>query len=123
MAQRVLIMISDRRQGKTTALLDIAISNARRGEQVMFWTESYSIADHAFCLAEKLLYEQRDPEVVVAQCNHQLRWPKTERGSVTFGYPEARLSVRGFRATVVVNDCARMPAPEPMHAHTVIDGG
>lgn len=120
--QRQLWMSGHRRSGRTTALLDIAIGNARRGEQVAYWCAGPERAQHTYRLAAELLYRQDDRQVSSNGARMELRWPNTERGSITFGYPQMRLQLRGFKATVVVNDEDMMPAPEPIFAHTVITG-
>lgn len=116
----------DRKEGLTTTLLDIAIANARRGEQVLFWTENPQEAHRVFREARNMIYAGRDTEAEpqlsgIRYCD--IRWPETERGSLTFGFDAIEMQLRGFRATVVVNDVARCPTPESQCAHTVIYGG
>lgn len=111
-----------RRSGNTTALLDIAIANARRGEQVVFWTLSVQEAQYCYREASRLIFASRDEEPEMSYARLAIHWPQTARGCLFFGCDAMRLTMRGFRATVVVNDLAVMPGPEPMHAHTVING-
>ena len=42
------IYAGGRRSGLTTALLDIAIANARAGEYVQYWAHTWSVAEAAF---------------------------------------------------------------------------
>ncbi|ASR85288.1 hypothetical protein I5H06_gp16 [Mycobacterium phage SirPhilip] len=44
-----------RQQGKTTALLDVAIANARRGLVVDFWSQGHRMSENAFQLARDLV--------------------------------------------------------------------
>lgn len=108
--------------GHTTALLDLAIANARRGEQVIFWTNNHQEVRRAYTMAQDLIFQSRDEEPEMDHAHLAIHWPQTHRGCLFFGCDEMRLMLRGFRATVVVNDLAVMPRPEPMHAHTVING-
>lgn len=43
----------DRMQGKTTALVDLAIMNARSGARVEFWCTSFPNCDHAARICEQ----------------------------------------------------------------------
>lgn len=119
--QLQVVGFEPRGSGVTMALLDVAIGNARRGEQVAFWCRHPEEAQRCYRVAADLLHQQRDHEAIFdSRRDLMIRWPDTARGSVTFRGGDERLP--GFRATVVINDQAHMPGPEPAHAHTVVDG-
>ncbi|QXN73820.1 hypothetical protein SEA_SOSEPH_77 [Mycobacterium phage SoSeph] len=44
-----------RQQGTTTLLLDVAIANARRGLNVVFWSASARLSNEAFRIATRLV--------------------------------------------------------------------
>ncbi|AEL19726.1 hypothetical protein PBI_KRATIO_79 [Mycobacterium phage Kratio] len=44
-----------RQQGTTTLLLDVALANARRGLDVVFWSASARLSDDAFRTATRLV--------------------------------------------------------------------
>jgi hypothetical protein len=106
-------------------LLDVALSNGRRGEQTVFWCVNAEEATRVYRVAADLLYQGRDFDVEVDPKNLTLRWPQARdgRGSVVFAFEDRRNRMRGYRATVVVMDEARWNDPEPCHAHTVVRGG
>lgn len=112
-----------RRHGRTTALLDIAIGNARRGEQVMFWCSDAKEAQRVYGVAADLLAAQGDVGAEFCVTRLQVRWPRSDRASVTFGFDDGSAHRRGFRASVVVNDTDVWRDPEPVFAHTVVNGG
>lgn len=110
--------------GKTTALLDIALANAARGEQVVYWCRTSEQAGAAYRAALDLLRLSESWGGIsnIERFIHSFEKLTIEFpcGSVRFGCDAMRPQIRGYRASVVVNDDAVMPAPEPMHAHTVI---
>ncbi|ACF33932.1 hypothetical protein Porky_117 [Mycobacterium phage Porky] len=54
-SRRLRLIASDRGMGQTTALLDIACANARRGKTVAFWSSHYPSALHNFRLLQEVL--------------------------------------------------------------------
>ncbi|USH45992.1 hypothetical protein SEA_TIRI_86 [Mycobacterium phage Tiri] len=59
MREAVIELKADRQHGLTTALLDVALANARRGDRVVFWSPTSGECDNAFRQARHLL----DPQV------------------------------------------------------------
>lgn len=59
MSEAVIELKADRQHGLTTALLDVALANARRGDRVIFWSPSARESAEAFRQARHLL----DPQV------------------------------------------------------------
>lgn len=110
----------ERREGVTTALLDLALANARRDERVLFLCRNANEARQAFRIATDMLHRQGT--VAEFSPRHlRLFWP--EGGCVEFHGSERNAGRwAGVRATVVVMDEARASGPEVMHAHTVIKG-
>ncbi|ASR85391.1 hypothetical protein SEA_TIERRA_93 [Mycobacterium phage Tierra] len=77
MSMPTLTVLSHNRQhGKTTALLDIALANARRGLDVAYWSPQARQSEYAFRLAAKLV-PKGDVAVVVYAANgrQQIRYP------------------------------------------------
>lgn len=60
MTTAMIELKADRQHGLTTALLDVALANARRGDWVLFWSPSSRESDEAFRRARYLL---DDPQV------------------------------------------------------------
>ncbi|QJD50388.1 hypothetical protein I5H01_gp019 [Mycobacterium phage MarkPhew] len=56
-----ILLRSDRQAGKTTALLDVALANARRGARVLFWSPNPRESQCAVSRARDLIVG--DPEV------------------------------------------------------------
>lgn len=81
---------SERQQGKTTALLDIAIANARRGLDVEFWSHSPKMSANAFQIATRLV------PAVDAEASVKL---SAANGRQSITYPESGGRVR-FMATI-----------------------
>ncbi|ASR78017.1 hypothetical protein I5G95_gp16 [Mycobacterium phage Bella96] len=55
MSDAVIELKADRQHGLTTALLDVALANARRGDYVVFWSPSARESDNAFYQSRGLL--------------------------------------------------------------------
>ncbi|AXQ63249.1 hypothetical protein I5G72_gp24 [Mycobacterium phage Collard] len=49
------VRTDNRQQGTTTLLLDVAIANARRGLNVVFWSASARLSNEAFRIATRLV--------------------------------------------------------------------
>lgn len=56
MREAVIALTADRQHGLTTALLDIACANARRGDTVHFWSTTVHATRNAFEQARALLH-------------------------------------------------------------------
>ncbi|QFG14137.1 DNA binding protein [Mycobacterium phage Curiosium] len=62
MSEAVIELKADRQHGLTTALLDVALANARRGDRVIFWSPSSRESADAFQQSRHLL-DPHDPQV------------------------------------------------------------
>ncbi|AWH13692.1 hypothetical protein SEA_ALISHAPH_79 [Mycobacterium phage AlishaPH] len=58
MSEAVIELKADRQHGLTTALLDVALANARRGDLVVFWSPSSRESAEAFRMSRQLLDRQ-----------------------------------------------------------------
>ena len=88
------VTAADRLQGKTTALLDVALANARRGLTVEVWSPNSQASRSAFELATRLI-PPGDTAVAIYRANghHAIRYPV---GRLYFVHP-ARPAARGVR--------------------------
>lgn len=113
----------ERNEGVTTALLDLALANGRRGEQVVFWCRDAPEMQRVYRVAADLMAQgNADMDSEFSPTALRIRWPSTDRGLVQFACEANRMQMRGFRATVVVMDGDYWTDPEPVHAHTIIVG-
>ncbi|QFG11701.1 hypothetical protein SEA_GUANICA15_92 [Mycobacterium phage Guanica15] len=60
-AHSLLLSSNWRQGGKTTALLDVALANARRGLEVAFWSATATQSTEAFRMARALAERDRVP--------------------------------------------------------------
>ncbi|QBP31669.1 DNA binding protein [Mycobacterium Phage Niklas] len=82
MADATLTVRGDRQHGKTTALLDVALANARRGLDVAFWSPTATQSHEAFRRAVALLPPYTEAPVVSGTNGRQsIRYA---RGAVRF---------------------------------------
>lgn len=83
-SRHVAVTASGRQQGKTTALLDVAIANARRGVHVEFWSPTARASHEAFRMAVDLLRQSPagDSVVVASNGNDHVRF--VSGGRVSF---------------------------------------
>lgn len=58
MGNATIALQADRQHGLTTALLDVALANARRGDLVVFWSPSARESAEAFRMSRQLLDRQ-----------------------------------------------------------------
>lgn len=92
-----------RRQGMTTALLDLAIMNAAAGGYVQFWSSTQARSQHAWRLAMARLVDTLNDTVGVSPGTGLLRWPGG--GRIEFRTSERHdAGNRGFRVDHTVYD-------------------
>ncbi|AIM50416.1 hypothetical protein PBI_OMNICRON_83 [Mycobacterium phage Omnicron] len=81
-----------RQQGTTTLLLDVAIANARRGLNVVFWSASARLSENAFHLAARLVPAvdmEAGVKVCAANGRQEIRYPESG-GRVRFAWSGAQ---------------------------------
>ncbi|QFG09471.1 hypothetical protein I5H08_gp016 [Mycobacterium phage Yuna] len=95
-----------RQQGKTTALLDIALANARRGKYVEFWSRGPREAAEAYRLARDLV-PSSDAHYGVrfhgANGDQSIRYGST-RGAVMFTWGGRVARICSPRTEVHIDD-------------------
>jgi hypothetical protein len=90
--------------GKTTALCDLALANARAGERVYFWCATHQRAEHAFRIAaERTEHDGLVWRIQLADLTLRLT---TERGGglVRFGTTDQELLGMRYDARVFDGD-------------------
>ncbi|QIG61600.1 hypothetical protein SEA_XIMENITA_92 [Mycobacterium phage Ximenita] len=83
------VLAADRQHGKTTALLDVALANARRGLDVAFWSPRAVQSEYAFRLATRLVTsESIDAQAVFSAANGReaIRYPSGGRVRFAWGH-------------------------------------
>ncbi|QFP94870.1 hypothetical protein SEA_MARSHAWN_84 [Mycobacterium phage Marshawn] len=89
MAPPMIALQADRQHGLTTALLDVALANARRGQSVTFWSPTASQSHHSFRTAVRLVLDEAiDMQAAVLATNGReaMRFPRGGVVRFVWGY-------------------------------------
>ncbi|QFG11412.1 hypothetical protein SEA_ZAVALA_88 [Mycobacterium phage Zavala] len=82
-AHSLLVSSRWRQGGKTTALLDIALANARRGLDVVFWSARAVESEEAFRLGQRLAHVDLDMKSSAANGDQWIGYQRSG-GRVSF---------------------------------------
>ncbi|ASR87259.1 hypothetical protein SEA_LASTHOPE_92 [Mycobacterium phage LastHope] len=93
-AHSLLLSSRWRQCGKTTALLDIALANARRGLDVAFWSARAVESESAFRLAQRLAHVDLDMKISAVNGRQSITYERSG-GCVLFIWGHMGRHVRG----------------------------